>query len=192
MLTFRTHRTGFTLLELLAALGVVAIIVAVAVPSVGVWVENQRLQDGLDEVRASWAKARASAMEEGRAYRFQILADAASFRVAPNILTYWPEFANQVNVPEEPEVDEPQYWSKDYTLPLGITFQQATDIVAMGASNSESAFLFMPDGSAKLLDSDGQEYPQAMIILSLDKQQKRRRLELRALTCVVTQSGDPQ
>lgn len=162
----------------------VAILVLVAgtgIPMTLGWLRMQRLGEGTDNLRTDWIKARTLAMDEGRPYRFQILQDMTSYRLAPNEAQYWTEFASGINAAPAGSDEEPGGWIYEQRLPEGIQFAPANDAVNLGAT-TESTWLFLPDGRARLLDTDGIEHEQAALILVDTTSGRQRILQMRALT----------
>jgi len=76
-------RTGMTLLEILLALGVVAILATLAWPSVMRLHGEQKLLDSAEKVRALVATARVHAIESGLAYQFRYEIGGNHFLVVP-------------------------------------------------------------------------------------------------------------
>jgi prepilin-type N-terminal cleavage/methylation domain-containing protein len=87
-MTARTRR-GYTLMELILVLGVIALLAGILVPSLKGMYGYYKLQAAVDTVRSAWAEARARAIAESRPYRFAVVADANAFRVAPDQSDYW-------------------------------------------------------------------------------------------------------
>jgi prepilin-type N-terminal cleavage/methylation domain-containing protein len=178
---FRTDRRGFTLLELLITVTIIGVVMGVAVPLTYGWLRMQHLSDTVDELRTDWIKARTIAMDEGRPYRFQITGDNLSYRLAPNEWSYWPDQAQGVNAPTFGDEEDAGAWTLEKPLKEGIRFEVTPgDTVGLGG-NADATWLFMPDGTAKLLDQDGHEHQQASIMIVSDDG-RRRQLQVRALT----------
>jgi len=176
------NRSGFTLVELLATIAIIAIMAAMVSPLATGWWRNQKLQETIDDLRTDWIKARTLAMDEGRPYRFQVLADNTGYRIAPNEMEHWPDQSNGVNAPPTGDPDETAGTLIEKTLPENLIFEPAGDLVNIGGGSSEPTWLFLPDGRAKLLDGDGREHQMASIILSEQGGGRRRQLTMRALT----------
>jgi hypothetical protein len=158
-----------------------AIVGGIAVPATIGWLRLQRLQEGLDSLRADWLKARTLAMDEGRPYRFQVLPGQTSYRIAPNEAQYWPDHTTGVNAPPSGGDEETAGWHHEQNLPEGIQFESAGDVVDV-VTGGESAWLFLPDGRARLLDADGLEHENASLLLTEGPGRRRRQLMMRALT----------
>jgi len=60
------NRRGFTLLELLIALGLIAVMAALAVPRIGNALQRERVRSARGAVETMHAKARAAAIQRGR------------------------------------------------------------------------------------------------------------------------------
>lgn len=81
----RRHPTsrGLTLLEILLVLGLLVVIAAMVMPTVGGTLQNHRLRKAADLLRAEWAKARAKAMQTGRTYVFRYQLESNGYVVEP-------------------------------------------------------------------------------------------------------------
>ena len=176
------RRSGFTLVELLATIAIIAIVSAMTAPLATGWWRNQKLQEAIDDLRTDWIKARTQAMDEGRPYRFQVNSDNKGYRIAPNEIGNWPDQSNGVNAPPTGDPDEIAGLITEKSLPENLTFEAAGDQVNLGGGNTDATWLFLPDGRARLLDSDGREHQSASIILSEQGGGRRRQLTMRALT----------
>jgi prepilin-type N-terminal cleavage/methylation domain-containing protein len=77
------RRTGLTLLEILLALGVIAILATLAWPSVMRLHGEQQIVDSAEKVRALVATARVHAIESGLAYQFRYEIGGNHFLVIP-------------------------------------------------------------------------------------------------------------
>jgi Tfp pilus assembly protein FimT len=82
-------RRATTLFELIVVLAILAVVAALAVPSLQMMQGAYRLNGAIDSVKGGWAEARANAIAEGRSYRFAVQADGGGFRVAPDQDEYW-------------------------------------------------------------------------------------------------------
>jgi type II secretion system protein H len=179
-----SKRSGFTLVELLAVIVILGITAGVIAPMAAGWWKAQSLQEHIDDLRTDWIKARTLAMDEGRPYRFQIQTqqNGHGYRIAPNEIAYWPEQSSGVNAPPTGDEEEQQGTVLEKTLPNNLQFEDAGDAVNLSTSNTEATWLFLPDGRAKLLDANGREHQQSIIVMLETISQRRRQLTMRALT----------
>ncbi len=185
-------RGGFTLVELLATIAIIAIVTAMTAPLATGWWRSQKLQEAIDDLRTDWIKARTQAMDEGRPYRFQVNSDNKGYRIAPNEIGNWTDQSNGVNAPPTGDPDEIAGTVTEKALPENLTFEAASDLVNLGGGNADATWLFLPDGRARLLDSDGREHQSASIILSEQGGGRRRQLTMRALTAQASLAPIPQ
>lgn len=178
----RNSRSAFTLAELLAVLAIIAITAGLVAPMASGWWQAQKLQEAIDDLRTDWIKARTYAMDEGRPYRFAIDQSGQGYRIAPNDIDHWQGASTGVNAPPTGDPDEVPGTVIERHLPNNVLFRSAGDQVNLSAENTESTWLFLPDGRAKLLDSDGRERQSSSIILAEQQGTRVRQLTMRALT----------
>ena len=81
--TTRSGRRAFTLVEVVLVLVVLALIAAVAWPSLQRSLADHRLRNAADMIRADWARARAEAMASGVAQRFRYALDEQTYWIEP-------------------------------------------------------------------------------------------------------------
>ncbi len=81
--TRRTTRRGYTLSEMLAVLGVLVIVAALAQPTLRSALSDSRLRSAARQVRAELAKTRLRAMQSGVAQRFRYQSGKNRFEIAP-------------------------------------------------------------------------------------------------------------
>jgi prepilin-type N-terminal cleavage/methylation domain-containing protein len=178
----KSNRSAFTLAELLAVVAIIAVTAGIVAPMASGWWNAQKLQEAIDDLRTDWIKARTYAMDEGRAYRFAIDQSGQAYRIAPNEMDYWQSASTGVNAPPTGDPDEVAGNVIERPLPNNVVFRSAGDLVNLSAENNESTWLFLPDGRAKLLDTDGREHQSASIILAEQQGTRVRQLTMRALT----------
>ncbi len=88
------RRSGFTLLEVLLVLGVMAVFASMTLPSVLRMFGQQKLTESAEKVRAAAASTRVRAIESGLVYQFCCESNGSRFVVVP----FEPDHANsQVN-----------------------------------------------------------------------------------------------
>ncbi len=75
------QRSGFTLLELLITLSVMAAVAAMALPAMRGPLDKSRLRGAAREVQAALAKSRAMAIREGREVEFLYETDGGHYRI---------------------------------------------------------------------------------------------------------------
>jgi prepilin-type N-terminal cleavage/methylation domain-containing protein len=138
----RRGRRGYTLLEMLLVLALLVILAALAYPSVDGMYSGIRLRAGADNLRSALAQARAHAMDEGRSYRFAVLAGQGNYRVAPEGSAYWGGGAST----GEADPDNPPLELED-KLPKGIVFT-LDDLGGGGEGGWVPVVTFLPDGTA--------------------------------------------
>jgi Tfp pilus assembly protein FimT len=156
MLKRPRQRPSYTLLEVTLVVALLAIVTALAYPSIDGMYGHHRLTAALDEVRAAWAAGRAHAIEEGQAYRFSVVLGKGNFRLAPDSPEYW-EGGNPT-----PSGNGPQPVVVAGALPRGVTFANgAGGNAAPGGANPDTVLasvspgqyqtlaVFLPDGTAR-------------------------------------------
>lgn len=78
-----THRSGFTLLELMLVLAIIAAIGAITFPAFSNVFERQRLQASAEKIRLELDRARLLAMRTGQAQMFECAIGQGKFSVHP-------------------------------------------------------------------------------------------------------------
>lgn len=63
---------GFTLVELMIGLTIVAMILAIGVPSFGVWIQNSRIRNAADAIISGASLARGEAVRRNTAVQFEL------------------------------------------------------------------------------------------------------------------------
>jgi prepilin-type N-terminal cleavage/methylation domain-containing protein len=163
------QRRAFTLFELILVCAVLALLAAIVVPSLEVQSADSRVIAGADMVKGRLAEAQSRAVEEGRAYRFEIV-DSTKCRVVPD---GGGPVQGATGVPPDPEAVD--------TLPQKVFFGTKGSEGGPGNVGDPGAagalkIIFLPDGSA----SDDAE-------ISLSSPGARPvTLKLRALTATIT------
>ena len=148
------HRPSYTLLEVTLVLALLAIVTALAYPSIDGMYGHHRLTAALDEVRGAWASGRAHAIEEGTPYRFSVVLGKGNFRLAPDSPEYW-EGGNP------PSGNGTQAVVITGALPRGVTFANGnggagpaggnpdTVLASVSPSQYQTLAVFLPDGTAR-------------------------------------------
>src|SRR5262245_45505414 len=78
------RRSGFTLLELILVLAIVAMVLAMAYPSLDAFLTEARLKAGADHLRARFAEARSHAILDNQPYVFSVKPGESAYRIAPD------------------------------------------------------------------------------------------------------------
>jgi prepilin-type N-terminal cleavage/methylation domain-containing protein len=154
-MTPRSHRTGFTLFEMVLVLAIMVILAGITYPSIKGMFGYYKLHGGVDSVRAAWAHARGRAIEESRPYRFAVEPNGSHFRVAPDQPDYWSGSAPSSDPHGAGTVMEK-------SLPAGVHFAIGDASPAPAAENTSKgddssppsgewtpAVVFLPDGTAR-------------------------------------------
>jgi len=151
-MTAISHRSGFTLLELVLVVTLVTVIFALSYPSIDAMYGSYKVTAATDSIRRVMLLARSHAIEEGRPYRLAVVMEGSHYRLAPDQPSYW-----QGGTP----AGEQALVLAD-SLPKGVRFhlgQQAQpqaadrpDSYASAADVSSDAWTplvtFLPDGTA--------------------------------------------
>lgn len=152
-----TPRGAYTLFELMLVIVLLVLLAAIAYPSLDSMMGTFRMNAAADMLRANWADARASAMNEGRAYRFAVVPGKGNFHVAPDNPDYW-----SGNDPAPPDPNNPPLVVDD-SLPKGVRFATPdtyqTTLLDGGDSSLPAGSVdsgswttivtFLPDGTTK-------------------------------------------
>lgn len=72
MLNSPAHQRGFTLVELIVTMVVVAILIGVAAPNIGIWIQNAKIRTTADAILNGLQMARAEGVKRNTSVRFQL------------------------------------------------------------------------------------------------------------------------
>ena len=175
-------RRGFTLMEVVLVLVLMALIAGAAWPSVQRLYASRRLGSAADQIRSAWCQARIEAMRSGHTYTFRYQLDGDHYRL---------EAQSDQGVASSAsagaaggDVASGAATCAEQTLPEGIKFSSAAsggDTAAQSAGGQSDGWsapiLFYPDGTA--LD--------VQLVLA-DQRSRAVRVILRGMTGAVTLS----
>ena len=191
---------GFTLVEVLLVLALLAIITAMVWPSLQKPFTSYRIRVAADAVRTKWCQARIAAMQSGHTYLFRYTVGGDQFSVEPEeesdaLLSSSPAATGNSTTGVD-GLGTPREGAalphEEGTLPEGIRFladntagsdpaalglDQQTDPLADPGGDQSTAILFYPDGTTS----------NARLLLA-DERDRALRLTLRGLTGTVTVS----
>jgi type II secretion system protein H len=188
------RRSGFTLMEIMLVLAIVAIIAAVAWPGVQRLYAGRRLTAAADRVRSAWCQARVEAMRSGRTYAFRYEPGGDRFRTERDTdadgAAYSAATTDQAargNTSATSAGDASQT-CEEQTLPEGVKFSAdvacgraassagaATRTAGNSANGWSAPILFYPDGTT----ADVQ-------LVLMDQRSAAVRVLLRGMTGTVT------
>ena len=139
-------RGGYTLLEMVAVVTIVAIAAAITIPGIQAMLADGRREAAGDQIRARLADARALAMAHGKPFRVGFVANAGHFQVAPDDDPAW-------DAVDPTPIDEDELIRGE--LPENVVFcLTESDLVGQAGPPTagggwETAAVFLPDGSAE-------------------------------------------
>jgi len=164
-------------------MALLAILTALAIPSLEAMIGHYRLNAAVDQVRAALATARAHAVDEGQAYRFEMVPNGNSYHIAPDNA----DFPNDSSGGAPPSGDSgtPPPLVLEETLPKGVQFSLTDAPAGAGLSDTTTAAgvaIFLPDGTTR----------QDLELLFQGKGARPKILSLRALTGIITVHNAPE
>jgi prepilin-type N-terminal cleavage/methylation domain-containing protein len=157
----RSRPPAFTLFELMLVMALIVILGALSYPTFQSMVGGFRAQAAVDAVRASWAQARAKAMNDGVPYRFSVAPGKGNYRVAPDTPEFWlgnegtPKAADPASPPLVLEQTLPKTvrFSTPSAVQAGERAGNTEDTSAPIGSTDPTAWstvvVFLPDGTAR-------------------------------------------
>jgi prepilin-type N-terminal cleavage/methylation domain-containing protein len=112
-------QAGFTLVELVVVMGVMAVLTGIAIPSVLAWMPNIQLRNETTDVKNAFAKARSMAINHGMEYRVLIDYDAQTFQVDEGNLmvgsTIWTSKSGPYEIQGETQIFAPHWMMESET-----------------------------------------------------------------------------
>lgn len=108
----KTAEQGFSLIEMMVTVAILAVMVAVAIPSVLAWMPAANLKDAAFDVKSAMIRARSAAVNEGLEFRLLLDTTAHTYRMDRGNLSANSTAWTTVMGP--------------YELPTGIEFQSVS------------------------------------------------------------------
>lgn len=129
----KTAQDGFTLIEMMVTVAIIAVMVGVAIPSVLAWMPAANLKDGAFDIKSAMIRARSAAVNEGVEHRVFVNPANQTYTMDRGNLSSGSTAWTTVVGP--------------YSLPTGIQFQSVSD--EMEDSGSGHFVRFETDGGVQ-------------------------------------------
>jgi Tfp pilus assembly protein FimT len=155
-MAIRSHRSAYTLFEVVLVGAVLTILGAVSYPTLKNMYGAHKLNGAVDSVRAAWAEARSRAIDEGRPYRFSVEPNGTHYRVAPDEAEYWSGSApandpNGKGLVLEKALPGGVHFSLGDEAPAASTdaSDSGKEDVSKPSGNWSTGTVFLPNGTAR-------------------------------------------
>lgn len=139
MNTMQTRPAGFTLIELMVTLSVLAILLTIGIPSLQMFIQNSRLQSQSASLMGDLNYARAEAVRLGSPVAVCASADGATCSGALTWETGWVVF-NDINNPPNNVVDAGELLRAAPALGGGNTMRSGRALVRFNAQGFSNGF----------------------------------------------------
>ena len=136
------RRNGHTLLEVLIVVGILVVVAGISLPMIKPMMANRQKDAAADVVRARWSELKRKAVNNNRAYTFEIKEETGNFRCVAEMEDSFDEGEDAALAQEQPE------------LPGKIKFGRP-DSSAPSNGGWTKIVTFLPDGTAKTFSDDG-------------------------------------
>lgn len=102
-----SRRSGITLIELVITLAILAVLVALVVPSLGKWIQHYRMRGTVREIVSQMELAKIKALKTNREYRVAFDKTSGTFQIetCPNPSGTWRAEGNVFKIPHQIPVD---------------------------------------------------------------------------------------
>jgi len=152
-------RPAYTLLELMLVLAIMALLAALAYPSLDSMYNDFKVASAADKIQAAMAMGRLQAINEGRPYRLGVVPGKGNYRVAPDSSEFW---AGNSASSSTDSTDQPVILQD--ALPKGVRLalsdaDVSTDVMRADAtslppdsvdpSQYQAIATFLPDGTSR-------------------------------------------
>lgn len=151
MLNTASRQRGLTIVELMIGLTITAVILAIGVPSFGVWVQNTRIRNAADAVMNGMNLARGEAVRRNTAVMFELATDSS-----------WTVTVNGNLIQERPAADG----SADITVTPNAGATQVTfnGVGAVIANTDDSASITQVDIESDLASTTEGARPLRVVV----------------------------
>jgi prepilin-type N-terminal cleavage/methylation domain-containing protein len=140
------YQSGFTLLELLIALAVIAIVTSVTVTGIGDISSKKEIQNSWKELKIVLYNLKNEAMRRSRTTRIEVTQDGDNYFISTYVSTVHTKSCNNAMVANNILTDQPFNIPKSYTLNGNA---MVTDICFYrDGSSTGGTFIFTPDNVA--------------------------------------------
>lgn len=144
MLTRTENQLGFTLVELIVVILVIAVLMGLAAPSIGIWVQNAKLRTTADAILNGMQMARAESVKRNTSVRFQLTDTLTNACALSTTSSNWVVSLNDVtgqcgSAPADPPANTAVNAALAYIVQTRASAEGSTgvDVVA-----GQSAFIF--------------------------------------------------
>lgn len=159
-----SSQKGVTLIELMIGIGMLAILVAIAVPNYQIMVKNGRLSSASNELLGVFQVARAEAIRSNRRVVLMLEPDPVATNNEGHVMVF-------VDADRDSAQDAGERRVRTFLLPAGTLTLTAKTLTASGSETAVDRISFQPDG--RTLDSAN------MTVSICDDRGKGRALSLR-------------
>jgi Tfp pilus assembly protein FimT len=151
----RNQRRGYTLYELVLVVAVLMVAALLVAPTLQTLAGATPINAAADTVKARMAQARARAMAENRPYRFDVMDNTGTMRIAPDSDEFWDGGSGSTMASTDSSSSQPPLVLED-KLPKEIRFCGAQSLGSDGqpqASGSSGGWVcpvvFLPNGTTR-------------------------------------------
>jgi len=151
-----SKRRGFTLFEMMLAAAVLLVAAAAVTPSLSSLWGNTPINAAADSVKARMAEARSRAIAENRPYRFDVMDNSGTMRVAPDSPEFWDGTAGDGSTMTSTDSNSgPAPLVVEDTLPREIRFAGSHTLgtdgqpEASGSGTWVCPVVFLPNGTTR-------------------------------------------
>jgi type II secretion system protein H len=141
----RARRAGYTLLEVSVVVAIMAVIAAIAIPSMLALMGDADVASSGDQIRARLADARSMAMETGKPVRFGFVPGTGKFQFAPDDSDAW----NTVPNVKRAEQDDLRIGELADEVLFSMEMNSFNGSGPSSSGSWTSVFVFLPEGGGR-------------------------------------------